>query len=557
MNCRAARWATALLPIVVTLSSGTNAAAQNVCTGVSPVLNTNLTRVTVASGMTGGTSGPLFVTAPPGDVKRIFIVLQNGIIRQLLRGDGETAHTVFMDIDARVGSFGDEQGLLGLAFSPNFATDGFFYVNYTRNDGATIISRFKTIDGTPDTVGDPASETILLRIAQPSSNHNGGWLGFGPDGFLYIGQGDGGGSGDAHGVCGNGQEKAALLGKLLRIDPTGTVGSAPDCGLDAGPYTVPPGNPFADGPSGNCDEVWAYGLRNPWRNSFDPQNGDLYLGDVGQGCWEEIDWTPGTSTGGENYGWRLFEGRHCYNSLQGCGATSSPAGCTPACSDPAPVGDPLANGTKLPIWDYSSNAGPECTVVGGSVYRGCRMPNFRGKYFYGDYCAGTVLSFQQSGGVATNHQSWTAQLGSSLAFDLTSFGTDAQGELYMTDRDGLVYMALPPLADFEVSGRGAADQLVLSKTGDWTWEDLPFTSRHPISAYRIYRANVADGVFNLGETFDCVKTSTAPVWPAGGDPANPGPDGMFAYVVTAQNVAAQQTSPGGTPTRTLGINACP
>ena len=240
MNCRAARWATALLPIVVTLTAGTNAAAQNVCTGVSPVLNTNLTRVTVASGMTGGTSGPLFVTAPPGDVKRIFIVLQNGIIRQLARGDGETAHTVFMDIDARVGSFGDEQGLLGLAFSPNFATDGFFYVNYTRNDGATIISRFKTIDGTPDTVGDPASETILLRIAQPSSNHNGGWLGFGPDGFLYIGQGDGGGSGDAHGVCGNGQEKAALLGKLLRIDPTGTVGSAPDCGLDAGPYTVPP-----------------------------------------------------------------------------------------------------------------------------------------------------------------------------------------------------------------------------------------------------------------------------------------------------------------------------
>jgi len=389
----------ALLPIVATMSSVASAADQNVCAGVSPVSNSNLTRVTVASGMTAGTSDPLFVTAPPGDVDRIFIVLQNGVIRQLPRGAGETAHTVFMDIDARVGSTGDEQGLLGLAFSPKFATDGFFTVNYTRNHGATIISRFRTLDGTPNTNGDPASETILLRIALPSSNHNGGWMSFGPDGFLYIAQGDGGGGGDVHGVCGNGQERAALLGKLLRVDPTGTVGPVPDCGLDAGPYTVPPGNPLADGPgTGNCDEVWAYGLRNPWRNSFDPQNGDLYIGDVGQGCWEEVDWTPGTSTGGENYGWRLFEGRHCYNSLQGCSATSSPAGCTPACSDPAPVGDPIANGTRLPIWDYSSSVGSECTVVGGYVYRGCRMPNFRGKYFYGDYCAGTVLSFQQSGG---------------------------------------------------------------------------------------------------------------------------------------------------------------
>ncbi len=414
MKSRADRWATALLPFVATLSSGTNAADQNVGTGVSPVPNTNLTRVTVASGMTAGTSGPTFVTAAPGDVQRIFIVLQNGIIRQLQRGDGPTEHTVFMDIDARVRSVSDEQGLLGLAFGPDFATGGYFYVNYTRNDGDTIVSRFRTLDGTPNTLGDPTSETILFRIDQPSSNHNGGWMGFGADGFLYIAQGDGGGGGDIHGVCGNGQSLATLLGKILRIDPTGTVGTAPDCGLDAGPYKIPPGNPLADGSAtGNCDEIWAYGVRNPWRNSFDQQNGDLYVGDVGQGCWEEVNWTPGTSTGGENYGWRLFEGRHCYNSLQGCGATASPAGCTPACSDPAPVGDPLPSGTRLPIWDYSSGPGPECTVVGGYVYRGCRMPNFHGKYFYGDYCAGTVLSFEQSGGVATNHQSWTSQLGTS------------------------------------------------------------------------------------------------------------------------------------------------
>ncbi len=223
MKSRADRWATALLPFVATLSSGTNAADQNVGTGVSPVPNTNLTRVTVASGMTAGTSGPTFVTAAPGDVQRIFIVLQNGIIRQLQRGDGPTEHTVFMDIDARVRSVSDEQGLLGLAFGPDFATGGYFYVNYTRNDGDTIVSRFRTLDGTPDTLGDPTSETILFRIDQPSSNHNGGWMGFGADGFLYIAQGDGGGGGDIHGVCGNGQSLATLLGKILRIDPTGTA----------------------------------------------------------------------------------------------------------------------------------------------------------------------------------------------------------------------------------------------------------------------------------------------------------------------------------------------
>jgi glucose/arabinose dehydrogenase len=557
MNERATRWPTTLLPIVVTLLSAADAAGQSFCNGVAPVLNTNLTRITVASGMTTETNGPIFVTAPAGDVSRIFIMQQNGVIRQLKRGDAPTAHTVFMDIDARVGSTGDEQGLLGLAFSPNFAASGFFYVNYTRVDGDTIISRFRTLDGTGKTAGDPASETILLRIDQPESNHNGGWMGFGADGFLYIAQGDGGGGGDLHGVCGNGQNLVTLLGKILRIDPTGTVGTAHDCGLDAGPYTIPPGNPFADGAgTGNCDEIWAYGLRNPWRNSFDPATGDLYIGDVGQGCWEEIDRAPGTSTGGENYGWRLFEGRHCYNSMQGCSATGSPAGCAPTCNDPAPVGDPVPNGTTLPIWDYSSSVGSACTVVGGYVYRGCRMPNFRGKYFYGDYCAGTVLSFETVGGVATNHQSWTAQLGAGLASDLTSFGTDAQGELYITDRSGLVYLALPPLPDFEVSGVGAASQLLMSKNADWTWENLQVSSWHPISSYTVHRANVADGVFDAGEAFDCLRTSATPVWPGGGDLADPGPDGMFAYIVTAQNGTGEQTSPGGTPVRTFGV-LCP
>jgi glucose/arabinose dehydrogenase len=512
----------------------------------------------VASGLATGNGGPLFITAPPGDANRIFIVMQNGVIRELLRGDAPTASTVFMDIVSRVGSVGNEQGLLGLAFSPSFALDGYFYVNYTRLDGDTIVSRFRTTDGTPKTNGDPASETILFRIHQPESNHNGGWIAFGPDGFLYIGQGDGGGGGDVHGTCGNGQNLGVLLGKILRIDPTGTTGTPRDCGLDAALYTIPTGNPFTDGPgAGNCDEIWAYGLRNPWRDSFDTSTGDFYIADVGQGCWEEIDRAPSASHGGENYGWRNFEGLHCYNASQGCSATNSPAGCAPACSDPAPSGDPVPNGTQLPIWNYSSATATECAITGGYVYRGCRMPNMRGKYFYGDYCAGMLLSLDIVGGAATNPQNWNSQVGPALTNNLTSFGTDAQGEIYMAARNGFVYMLLPPLQNFEVSGDGAADQLILSKTGDWTWEDLQRTSRQPISAYHVYRANVADGVFTAGEVFDCVKSTTAPSWTMGGDLAIPDPDAMFAYVVTAQNASLVQTSPGGTPVRTLSSAACP
>ena len=554
MTFRNVRWT---LACAAALLLTRHVASQNVCDGVSRVNNTNLTRVTVASGLTSGTSGPLFVSAPPGDTNRIMIVLQNGTIRQLIRGAAPTASTVFLDIDPRVTNTFDEQGLLGLAFSPTFATDGIFYVSYTRtSDGDLIVSRFRTLDGTGNTAGDPASEQILFRVDDNESNHNGGWMSFGPDGFLYISQGDGGNGGDPHGACGNGQNTGVILGKMLRIDPTGSVGTAPDCALDPGSYTIPPGNPLADGPGGDCDEIWAYGLRNPWRDSFDTLTGDLYIADVGQGCWEEINWAPSTSTGGENYGWRNFEGRHCFNApSMSCTPTSSPAdGCQPACSDPVPVGDAEPNGTRVPILEYPSNGGAECSVTGGYVYRGCRMTGFQGKYFYGDYCAGTVLSFQQVGGVATNPQSWTAQVGTSLALDLTSFGQDAQGELYITDRDGLVYMLLPPLTNFEVSGAGAIP-FQLSKTGPWTWEDLAYTSRHTITAYRVHRANVADGVFNVGEVFDCVFTSPTPSWP-GGDAADPLPGAFFAYVVTGLN-GPTPTSPGGTPTRTLSGVVCP
>jgi hypothetical protein len=446
--------------------------------------------------------------------------------------------------------------LLGLAFSPDFASNGVFYVYYTRaSDGDDILSRFRTLDGTPNTVGDPASEQILYRIDDTENNHNGGWLSFGPDGFLYISEGDGGGGGDVHGTCGNGQNTSAMLGKIIRIDPTGSVGGPPDCGLDPGPYTIPPSNPLVDGHGGNCDEIFAYGLRNPWRDSFDALNGDLYIGDVGQGCWEEVDRLP-AGTSGQNFGWRNFEGMHCYNASQGCGATNSPAGCAPACNDPAPTGDPIPNGTVLPIYDYSSSVNPQCAITGGYVYRGCRMTNFQGKYFYGDYCAGTVLSFVPNNGVPTTFETWTTQLGSGLGNSLTSFGTDAQGEIYFCDRKGTVYMILPPLPDTEVSGTGAANELLLDKAGAWTWEDVTFTNRQPVTSYHVYRANIADGIFNPGEIFSCVHQGATPSWPAGGDVTNPAPNAMFAYVVTAFN-GTVQSSPGGTPVRTLNAAACP
>jgi glucose/arabinose dehydrogenase len=540
---------------IIALAVCVNAHAQDVCDGVPEVLNADLARVTVASGLTTGTSGPLFVTAPPGDTGRIFIVMQNGIIRQLARGAAPTASTVFLDIDARVNSFNFEQGLLGLAFDPAFTTNGTFFLSYSRFDGDTVVSRFKTLDQTGATAGDPASEVVLYRILHPEPNHNGGWMAFGPDGMLYISHGDGGGQGDIHGTCGNGQNRQTMLGKILRIDPRGGPGSSPDCALDAGPYSIPAGNPFADGAgTGDCDEIWAYGLRNPWRNSFDAETGDFYVADVGETCWEEINWAPASSTGGENYGWRHFEGRHCYNAGQGCSATSSPAGCAPACSDPVPVGDPVPNGTVLPIWNYAHS--PGCSVAGGYVYRGCRMRNFRGRYFYGDYCAGSVQTIINSGGSVSGPKDWTPQLGAGLGFALTSFGSDAQGELYIAAQNGAVHAIVPPLPDFEVSGTGSASPLRLAKAGNWTWENLQASSWHPISAYRVYRAIVTDGRFDVGEVFQCVRTGATPVWP-GGDPSNPLSGEMFAYVVTALNSGGQQTSPGGTPVRTLGAAVCP
>ncbi|MGH7658033.1 MAG: PQQ-dependent sugar dehydrogenase, partial [Gemmatimonadales bacterium] len=303
----------------------------------------------------------------------------------------------FLDITGLVGSSGTEQGLLGIAFDPDYEANGRFVVNYTDRNGDTRIVSFN-VSSDPD-VADPQSATLILSVDQPFSNHNGGGLEFGPDGFLYIGLGDGGSGGDP----GNrGQDRATLLGKLLRID------------LDGGtPYAIPASNPFADS-AGQKGEIWAWGLRNPWRFAFDRANGNLYIADVGQSEREEVN-VAANSDGGENYGWRIMEGNSCFSATS-CDRT----------------------GLTLPVLDYSHDDG--CSITGGYVYRGNTVPELAGRYFYADYCGGWVRSFTFSNGQATDQREWP-QLDPGGA--ITSFGQDAAGELYILVSGGTVYRIVP------------------------------------------------------------------------------------------------------------------
>ncbi|HZM21797.1 MAG TPA: PQQ-dependent sugar dehydrogenase [Anaerolineales bacterium] len=315
----------------------------------------------------------------PDGSGRLYIVEKLGHIHLFQDAeDGQVSETPFLNIEDRVNDISNEMGLLGLAFHPNYAENGFFYVNYTGSGGNTFISRFHA-EG--DTV-DPNSEVILLTVDQPFPNHNGGVVTFGPDGYLYLGLGDGGAAGDPFG---NGQSLDTLLGKILRID----VDSAE-------PYAIPPDNPFGD-------EIWAYGLRNPWRISFDRNTDDLYIGDVGQGEWEEIDFLPAGAPGGANFGWDLREGAHDY---EGGGS--------------ADLIEPIA--------EYSHQEGG-CSVTGGYVYRGS-MPEWNGIYLYGDYCTGLIWGLIRSG------DSWQKQLLFQVNQRITSFGQDESGEIYLIGDGG-------------------------------------------------------------------------------------------------------------------------
>ena len=345
----------------------------------------------VASGLTF----PLYVTAPPGDTDRLFIVEKGGTIR-VVKG-GALLATPFLDITSLV-STGSEQGLLGLAFDPEYATNGRFVVHYTDADGNTRVSTFTRSGGDPD-VADPASEQVVLTAEQPFANHNGGQILFGPDGNLYLGLGDGGSGGDPQG---HGQDLTEFLGSILRVDLRGTA-----------PYTIPADNPFATSTTAR-PEIWSYGLRNPWRFSFDRATGDLYIGDVGQNLYEEVDVAPAAEGAGKgiNFGWNVMEGRHCY-------ATST-------CDQ---------NGLALPALEYDHDQG--CSVTGGYVYRGSAIPSLDGAYFYSDYCGGWIRSFRYQGGQAVEQFEWPtlAPTGGSV----TSFGEDASGELYIASSGGTVY----------------------------------------------------------------------------------------------------------------------
>lgn len=341
-----------------------------------------------------GLDNPIGITQAGDGSGRLFVNEQAGLIR-VVSPDGRVQAQPFVDLRDRIES-GGERGLLGVAFHPDFANDRRLFVDYTRKgDGATIVSELRA--STDGSHADPVSERVLLTVAQPYANHNGGQLAFGPDGYLYIGLGDGGSGGDPHG---NGQSLRTLLGKILRIDVDGAhaAGKA---------YAIPPDNPFAAAgqrPDQGLPEIWAYGLRNPWRFSFDRQSDDLYIGDVGQSSWEEIDRQPGDSRGGENYGWNVMEGLHCYSGT-----------CNPA-------------GFVKPVAEYSHSAG--CSVTGGYAYRGTRQPLLRGVYIFGDYCAGTIFTLQVDG------DAFAPGVVADTGKNLTSFGEAEDGEIYVVATDG-------------------------------------------------------------------------------------------------------------------------
>ncbi len=321
-------------------------------------------------------TGRLFINEKPGRIR----ILQSG----------ELLEQPFLDITDRVGAGGSEQGMLGLAFHPQYEENGRFFVHYSDRNGDTVLSRFQVSASDPNQA-DPASEVILLQQSQPYANHNGGQLAFGPDGYLYFGLGDGGSAGDPQN---NAQSLETLLGKILRLD----VDSSDT-------YAIPTDNPFQGGKA--KPEIWAYGLRNPWRFSFDQRTQDLYIADVGQNQWEEIDYLPAGSPGGTNFGWRFKEGTHAYEG-----------------------GAPADSLLVDPVYEYDHSFG--CSITGGYVYRGQNLPEWQGIYIFGDYCSGRIW------GLMRQNDQWVAQQMFQTGGGLTAFGQDEAGEVYIVEANGVI-----------------------------------------------------------------------------------------------------------------------
>lgn len=337
--------------------------------------------------------------AHAGDA-RLFVTEKRGRIL-VVQEDGTVNRTPFLDIQDRVVSGGFEQGLLGLAFHPRYTENGYFYVSYTRyygegdqRNGDTAVSRFQVTDDS--NVADPTSETVILEVDQPTEFHNGGDLAFGPDGYLYITRGEGGSTGPPSNTA---QDKQTLLGKILRVDVNRAEGDRP--------YAIPPDNPFANDPAARS-EIWAYGLRNPWRISFDRGTGDLYFVDVGAQDREEVNFQPVTSVGGENYGWPILEGSGCF---------------------PPDGTDCDSDNIVLPVHDYEHESGGSA-IIGGFVYRGTRYPEMQGYYFFIDYYWGKLWTLRREGEEQWSRQEWTA-----IPIPITTFGEGADGELYLAGDD--------------------------------------------------------------------------------------------------------------------------
>ncbi len=363
---------------------------------VSAIGDLVVTLVNVADGFNQPTD-----IAHAGD-GRLFIVEQPGLIR-IIDAAGDVLPTPFLDIQDQVGTGFYEQGLLGLAFDPDYAANGYFFVSYTALDGSSHIARFSVDVADPD-VADPDSEFAILTLAQPHQNNNGGDLNFGPDGYLYVALGDGGGVGDPDALA---QDGDSLLGKVLRLDVTGVTTNTN--------YVIPPNNPFVSDPAVR-DEIWAVGLRNPWRFSFDRATGDLYLGDVGLTLYEEINFQPANSPGGENYGWRCYEANEPH-VLDGCGAVAN-------YDFPAHA---------YPHYENSSFLG--CSVTGGYVYRGSESPDLVGRYIFADYCSGRFWAMSAVGGGG-----WDVVSLGVLQANVSAFGEGADGELYAAAHgSGVIY----------------------------------------------------------------------------------------------------------------------
>jgi uncharacterized repeat protein (TIGR01451 family) len=446
---------------------------------------------------------PIQVTHAGDGSGRLFVVERKGLIKIIK--NGIVQGTPFLNIDPLVIDGGSEQGLLGLAFHPNYETNGFFYVYYTRDaassadDGDIVIARYKVSGGDPD-VADPASALTILIVDRPDhliTNHNGGQLFFSPiDGYLYLGTGDGGGSNDPGD---NAQDTAELLGKILRID------------INSGsPYTIPLGNPFAGKPG--RDEIWAFGLRNPWRFSFDRANGDLYIGDVGQGVWEEIDYQAVGTPGGLNFGWDIREGPCPTGQQQPCTAA------------PSQFTDPIAY--------YQQPSGGNAAVTGGFVYRGNIYPSLVGHYFYADYISGQIWAITKSG------SSWTTpQQVFDASFLISAFGEDEAGELYVVNygSNGKIWRIVGPDANLTTSVKSASPisadpgeaityTIYLHNTGALTPTTAFLTDQIP--------AGLAYEPGTLAASFGTVDDSASPILKWQGSLAST-PDITITYVVTA------------------------